>query len=285
MMNLIRKIISIVLLLPLLIFLSVAYDYFIAHDFFGLVIALTMSALLAVLMHKLWPSRKKDNNNDFQSNVELIKEEPKLKTDELKYNEIMEEDFTGQIKQSDSVELPIRQTDNGIIEDEIFEEVKKPETIPEPIDNREKVLIHTYVTGLKYEGRTKILKDYIKEMIESGMIEPYGGRTTAEIKEELMYTDDVIWEVEEEVIPYITVIDEPDNEFDSEAMAVYLYDDKIGYVPKDCLNRIKDLRVNAELTGAVAIIKGGKYKYVDDEEKLRTKTKTYHLDLVISFRK
>ena len=284
-MNLIRKIISIFLLLPLLIFLSVAYDYFIAHDFFGLVIALTMSALLAVLMHKLWPSRKKDNNNDFQSNVELIKEEPKLKTDELKYNEIMEEDFTGQIKQSDSVELPIRQTDNGIIEDEISEEVKKPETIPEPIDNREKILIHTYVTGLKYEGRTKILKDYIKEMIESGMIEPYGGRTTAEIKEELMYTDDVIWEVEEEIIPYITVIDEPDNEFDNQAMAVYLYDAKIGYIPKKDLKRIKDLRTNAELVDVLATVKGGRYKYVDDEEKLRTKSKDYYVNLVLIYKK
>lgn len=276
MMNLIRKIISIVLLLPLLIFLSVAYDYFIAHDFFGLILAIVISTALAILIYKIWPKKKVTNDFEFQAKPEPISSEAKLDSSEegTPVNDV--EEYTATINDIESIELEVEEITPPTIED-------KP--MIEKVDQRKKINIHTYVTGLKYEGRTTLLKDYIKEMIESGMIEPYGGRKSSEIKDELMYTDDVIWEVEEEVIPYITVIDEPDNEFDSEAMAVYLYDDKIGYVPKDCLNRIKDLRVNAELTGAIAIIKGGKYKYVDDEEKLRTKTKTYHLDLVISFRK
>lgn len=158
------------------------------------------------------------------------------------------------------------------------------------------VTIHSIVVGIKYEGRKKKLKDLIKELLEEDYYYSFQGFTNNEIKEmSYMYSyDSPLYEIEDESLPYCEIVPEPDNPYDSNAVAVFVgrsEHDKfqVGYLPKSDAERIKDLINNGEIVNSDAIITGGRYKFVETdeygEEKLRSRTKDYLLNIEIVFKK
>lgn len=59
----------------------------------------------------------------------------------------------------------------------------------------------------------------------------------------------------------VKMVDEPDNEYDPKAIAIYADDIKIGYVKKGSTGRIRNL-LKKDVTQISITIQGGKYKYV-----------------------
>lgn len=116
----------------------------------------------------------------------------------------------------------------------------------------------------------KIIKEFVKEQLEY-MEEPYQGYTNKEILE---YGEDV-YEVDIYGYDEISLIPEPDNQYDSNAIKV-IHEEigHIGYVPREYTDRVKTaLRNDYEIEWKLV---GGKLKYVDyDEYKVRTKTLNY----------
>lgn len=175
------------------------------------------------------------------------------------------------------------------VPDEIITKVNETsdmqETVVEKPSNK---LMVTYLTGLNFEGRQKLLKKIVKEMKDNDeFAEYYGGDTNAMIKDSYMY-DEKVWELESEFIFNLSLKAEPDNAFDKNAIQV-LYEDEsvLGYIPrKDC----EEIHANTSELSKVAVtgtIVGGKYKFLDmndsGDEVVRTKTVDYNLDLMLEF--
>ena len=79
--------------------------------------------------------------------------------------------------------------------------------------------------------------------------------------------------LEDEEIPEYTFMDrpaefifEPDNEYDSNAIAIYVATKKIGYVPKERIPFIKDIIDSKRLKSATCEFVGGNYKIYDTDE-------------------
>lgn len=164
--------------------------------------------------------------------------------------------------------------------------------------NNKTVTIHTIVVGTKYEDRDKKLKELINDLKENDYFyELYEGYSNQEIIDGGDYymeysKEEPIYELTEESLPYAEVVPEPGNEYDPNAVAVYVGESQrtkfhLGYLPKEDAKRIQDLFENGEVVYVDAQIKGGKYKFVemDDygEEKVRQRTKKYLIDLEITF--
>lgn len=178
-----------------------------------------------------------------------------------------------------------------------------PETLPsqEEIvasEEIEKIYIHSIVVGMKFDGRDKKLKKLINQLKKDDYFyEKYDNLKNKDILEEShLYSDEnsPLWELEFEYLPYSTIEAEPENEFDPNAIAVYVGEYasdafKVGYLPKEDAARIQYLINNATVLKVHTQIKGGKYKYVDfddlGEDKVKTGTKDYMLDLEITFGK
>lgn len=175
--------------------------------------------------------------------------------------------------------------------------------IPKEVDNSneesntKKVIIHSIVVGMKFEGRQKKLKALINRLKkEDYYYDLYDDLKNKEIIEDYFFhnEDDPIWELSEEFLPYVTIQPEPDNKFDSNAVTVLVGENKedafvIGYLPSEDALRIQDLINNGKLSDADAKIKGGKYKYpgTDDsgDDIVFTGTSDYMIDLTLYFEK
>lgn len=160
-----------------------------------------------------------------------------------------------------------------------------------------KIAIHSIVVGLKYEGRQAKLKKLINQLKKDDYFyEKYDGLNNKEIKDDYSYTDEEnpIWELTNEYLPYSTIKSEPNNPYDSNAIAVYIGENEgesfqVGYLPSEDAVRIQDLIKKGTLIGVDAKIRGGKYKYFDlddfGDEKVMTGNKDYFLSLTIDFEK
>lgn len=83
-----------------------------------------------------------------------------------------------------------------------------------------------------------------------------------------------------------TLIPEPDNEYDQNAIAVLAEGKKIGYIKKESTSHIKKLMEQDHIKTVSCEIVGGSYKYYDSEEKhLQTKFLNYGARLTVYLRK
>ena len=130
------------------------------------------------------------------------------------------------------------------------------------------------VAGVTKEDRQILFKEMVKEEKELlDKDELYDGYTNSEIKDFGGYYYEIdLYGFDCE----ISLVPEPDNEFDSKAIAVIHKDyGKLGYVPSEDCERIQNIlnKNNYELKWW---LKGGKRKYFDEHEhKVRIQTLTY----------
>ena len=126
------------------------------------------------------------------------------------------------------------------------------------------------------------LSEALKWAKDTEQIDPYEGATAEDIHEEMIDEDDPIYETDlTECVEGISLIPEPDNKYDPNAIKVGITingkDFFIGYVPSDwtehvqsTLNKLKAKKQNVALTGHLI---GGKYKFLDLDDHVRTKSK------------
>jgi len=130
----------------------------------------------------------------------------------------------------------------------------------------------------RQEDIQKLIKEYVAEAIELGHTEAYEEMTNAEIKEDggEFYEADLYGYDEIELIP------EPTNPHDPNAIKV-MHEEigHIGYVPAEYTEQVKsimdkDYEVEWKLLG-------GKMKYVDEDDKVKTKTLTYGIAIDLDY--
>ncbi len=147
-------------------------------------------------------------------------------------------------------------------------------------------LFSFYVTGLSHEGRqkqfNKLINDLIKREYYYTYFEDLKGK---ELKEELEYNDK-IYKLNDEVVPGVLLSLERDNEYDKNAIAIWIKNEiaefKLGYVPAKINKRIHKLIEDNIDFEYVSYLKGGDYKYLDSfEEKIITKKSDYKLYITI----
>lgn len=164
-------------------------------------------------------------------------------------------------------------------EEEIEEETFKPITeIPERVFISETNYSETYkredvlLENIRFKvAGTSFKQEAIQKAVnynkgESFFDERYDGLTNNEILEDTF--DEPIFEYPLGVFFDCELQPEPDNEFDEEAIAVYVSSFMVGYVPKKefeegkkYINKLltEDLEINQELSFLV-YLSGGKYK-------------------------
>lgn len=120
---------------------------------------------------------------------------------------------------------------------------------------------HFRITGIQYYQ-----DDFVEELGEYN----YDYDETASVLKETYYDGDKIYQydflnLKAELVP------EPDNEYDSNAVAVLANGIKVGHVKKGSCTRVKNLLKSPNFIGIEIKITGGKYKalYEDENGKLR----------------
>ena len=138
---------------------------------------------------------------------------------------------------------------------------------------------YSYLTGLNYEGRQAKLKKFAEQ--EAIYQDKYQGLSGKELREQLEY--DIVWEYDLFEVD-IELEHESDNKHDSNAIAVYVTIDdeevKVGYIPKNDNEYFLDIMENSSWI-AYGTIKGGKFKELDWDEKIKTQTKNYSMDITL----
>lgn len=174
---------------------------------------------------------------------------------------------------------------------EIKEEYKGPVSIAETsysITREEKYGIFEYI-DFKIAGTTfypKAIKKAIQQEKENSIFfdEKYDGMTNKEILEETY--DEPIFEYSDALFSNCSLQLEPNNEYDSKTIAVYIDSFMVGHVPKKNFSEGKEyiydqltggLKDNQKLNFSVSL-RGGKYKINRDDEKVDTGESDYKLD-------
>lgn len=134
------------------------------------------------------------------------------------------------------------------------------------------------VAGITYEGREETIKEIVNDWKECNPEDLYFGMKNKEIADEYenIYEVDVYDWCDIELIP------EPDNKHDPNAIKVVSDFGMLGYIPANETKKIKEI-IEKEHDLQWRII-GGKYKYYDDtEDKVRTKTVTYGVEIYLNY--
>lgn len=150
--------------------------------------------------------------------------------------------------------------------------------------------IKTYVSGIKLDDRHDKLKKLIAELKKEKFFkELYDGLSNKDILDEeygSYYEDDPIYELSKKTLPHVRL----DISDASEDIGVYVGKDKdhefmLGVLPEDGAKRVLKRLESAELHAIEARLSGGKYKYLDDDDKVSTGEKNYNLQLKLKFMK
>ena len=174
---------------------------------------------------------------------------------------------------------------------EIKEEYKGSVPIAETsysVTKEEKCGIFEYI-DFKIAGTSfyqKAIKKAIQQKKENSIFfdEKYDGMTNKEILEETY--EEPFFEYSDALFSNCSLQLEPDNEYDSKAIAVYIDSFMVGHVPKKNFSEGKKyiydqltggLKNNQKLNFSVSL-RGGKYKINRDDEKVDTGESDYKLD-------
>lgn len=180
------------------------------------------------------------------------------------------------IKEFEAIKTVQSNTDNLIAKTSFSETRKEKAGTFEYID--------FYITGTAYN------QDSIKKALKENMAddnffeEKYEGLTNKEIIEDTF--DEPVFEHSDIILSESYLKLEPDNEYDSKAIAVYSGELKLGYIPEKDFSEAKDyiysllndgLKDNQTLN-FTAILSGGKYKVNRDGESIETGESNLKLD-------
>lgn len=150
--------------------------------------------------------------------------------------------------------------------------------------------IKTYVSGIKLEDRHDKLKKLIAELKkEKYFKELYGGLSNKNIIDEeygSFYEEDPVYELSRGTLPHVRL----DISDASEVIGVYVGRDRdhefmLGVLPEDGAKRVLKRLESADLHQIDARLSGGKYKYLNDDDKVSTGEKNYNLQLKLKFMK
>ena len=150
--------------------------------------------------------------------------------------------------------------------------------------------IKTYVSGIKLEDRHDKLKKLIAELKkEKYFKELYSGISNKEIIEEEQgsyYEEDPVYELSRGTLPHVRL----DISDTSEDVGVFVGKDKdhefmLGVLPEDGAKRVLKRLESADIHAIEARLSGGKYKYLGDDDKVKTGEKNYNLQLKLKFMK
>lgn len=148
--------------------------------------------------------------------------------------------------------------------------------------------IKTYVSGIKLEDRHDKLKKLIAELKKEKFFkELYQGLSNKDILDEEhgnFFEEDPVYELSGAKLPHVR-LDVSDS---SEVISVYVGKDKdheflLGVLPEDGTKRVLKRLESADLHAIEARLSGGKYKYLDDDDKVKTGEKNYNLQLKLKF--
>ena len=150
--------------------------------------------------------------------------------------------------------------------------------------------IKTYVSGIKLEDRHDKLKKLIVELKKEKFFkELYEGLSNKDILDEeygSFFEEDPVYELSRGTLPHVRI----DVSDASEDISVYVGKDKdhefkVGVLPEDGARRVQKRLESANLHTIEARLSGGKYKYLDDDDKVKTGEKNYNLQLKLKFLK
>lgn len=150
--------------------------------------------------------------------------------------------------------------------------------------------IKTYVSGIKSEDRHDKLKKLIAELKKEKFFkELYDGLSNKDLIEgEFGPYDEEnpVYELSRGTLPHVRL----DVSDASEEIGVYVGKDKdhefmLGVLPEDGAKRVIKRLESADLHAIDARLSGGKYKYLDDDDKVVTAEKNYNLQLKLKFMK
>jgi hypothetical protein len=186
-----------------------------------------------------------------------------------------------------TVEVKKEKTDSVINNEEVIPPKKKyPLLIEETNFSRkyeEEKAFFEYI-DFKVAGITnyqKEIKRAIKVEKDDGLFdEQYEGMKNKEILEDTY--DEPIFQYSGECFSECELKLEEDNEYDSKAIAVYINDFKVGYVPKKKFNEGKEyiysLMKKESNIHVTASLLGGKYKVNRDDESVSTGESDYRIE-------
>lgn len=144
------------------------------------------------------------------------------------------------------------------------------------------------VTGTSFEKRDIILKRFGKEIIDSLKDEnKYKGLNTHENQEKLYFSEYrkcYEFSLNDSYIKhYVNLIHEANNQYDPNAIRVFIDSEMIGYVESKSTQMVKNIltknpKIFAQLTG-------GNYKYLDyDKETIEIATDDYGVLITLEYR-
>lgn len=81
----------------------------------------------------------------------------------------------------------------------------------------------------------------------------------------------------------ITLVEEPTNKYDPNAIKVIADGNHVGYIKKGSTSRIRNI-IKAGIISIQAEAGGGKYKYIDDDGRMESGTAPYFMHLTIRFK-
>ena len=110
--------------------------------------------------------------------------------------------------------------------------------------------------------------------------EKYEGYSNKELIEN-SYLFDKVFQYNEPQFEHVKMVAEPTNEYDSEAIAIYIEDLKVGHVPQKNFiqgkKRMNEILASGVEYGFTLNLTGGKYKEVNEFDEVVTKELTYGL--------
>lgn len=140
------------------------------------------------------------------------------------------------------------------------------------------------VTKKNDEGKDiqKLLAELAKDELMHS--EPYGGLTYKEILEDYPSGEKVYELLDADFLEEIEFEFEPDNLYDPNAIKViHEYIGHIGYVPREDNVKVGKIIREKEYEISWKLV-GGKYKYVDEEDKVRTGKDNYGVLIELSYK-
>ena len=149
--------------------------------------------------------------------------------------------------------------------------------------------IKTYVSGIKLEDRHEKLKKLIAELKKEKYFKNlYDGMSNAKLIDGEggpFDEENPVYELAGDALPYIRL-----DISDKSEIGVFVGKNadsefQLGVLAEDGAKRVSKRMESADLIAIEGRLSGGKYKYVDDDDKVVTGEKNYNLQMKLKFMK